>query len=362
MIIPFLIYISNERPTISVIITAFNRTEFLKECVVSVLNQDINPKEVEIIVVKNFANSEIDDFLNKRSVKAILSAECPIGRMLSLGVRNATGELISFLDDDDLFFSNKLSYVVTKFMTNKNLLYYHNSQMIINKQSEIVLNTKIERKTMNICLTNQTNMRTALMDFKRNKINLGSFFFNLSSITVRRSLLTDNLLYLERLDAHPDDFMFYLAIVQPNSKLCNEDAKLTYYRYHDSTTNVLTKNNYDGLLNKRIDLFVKSINSSKLFVEMVNDKTLNRYARSRLEHEQIMLDKLRGKTLEVLKGLIKLIFNRNLAVIEYDRKKRLKTYIGLCLYVSFYTFSKKLRFLQKFQKAHEEIQSLSRYS
>ncbi len=356
-----MIHISNN-PTISVIITAYNRTEFLKECVISVLNQDINPDDVEIIVIKNFTNLEIDNFLNKHSVKTVLTNDCPIGKMLSLGVIEAKGELISFLDDDDLFFSNKLTYVVAKFKTNQDLLYYHNSQTIIDNRSKIVLNAKIEKKTLNICLSHQTNMKSALIVFKKNDVSLDSFFFNLSSITLKRTLLTENLPYLEDLKAHTDDFMFYLSIVQPNCKLCSEEVKLTYYRYHDSTTNVLTKKNYDELLNKRIDLFIKSINSSQLFVDMVKDKTLKRYARSKLVYEQIRLDKLRGETIEVFKGVMKLILNRHLAVIEYDRKKRLKTYLGLFVYISFYTFSKKIKFLKKLQETHNEIQSLSRYS
>jgi glycosyltransferase involved in cell wall biosynthesis len=44
----------NRKPYISVIITAHNRKEFLKEAIQSALNQTLERSNYEILVIKNF--------------------------------------------------------------------------------------------------------------------------------------------------------------------------------------------------------------------------------------------------------------------------------------------------------------------
>lgn len=60
-------------PFISVIITAYNRKEFLLEAVNSALNQTLPKDEYEIIVVRNF--SEYDDILKNLDVKTVFANE-----------------------------------------------------------------------------------------------------------------------------------------------------------------------------------------------------------------------------------------------------------------------------------------------
>jgi glycosyltransferase involved in cell wall biosynthesis len=98
-------------PFISVIITAHNRREFLLEAVNSALNQTLPKDEYEIIVVKNFEDERIEKFLEERNVKNIVTKEEPLGAKIFKGVEESRGEVVSFLDDDDLWLPQKLEIV-----------------------------------------------------------------------------------------------------------------------------------------------------------------------------------------------------------------------------------------------------------
>ncbi|AAT42912.1 glycosyltransferase [Picrophilus oshimae] len=87
---------------ISVIVTAYNRSEYLLDAVKSALNQTLSKEKYEIIVIKNYNDDNIDEFLNKNNIKNIIM-DGTIGEYLYKGINESKGDIISFLDDDDLF-------------------------------------------------------------------------------------------------------------------------------------------------------------------------------------------------------------------------------------------------------------------
>jgi glycosyltransferase involved in cell wall biosynthesis len=62
----------NKTPYISVIVTAYNRKDFILKAIRSVLTQSLDKSEYEIIVIKNFNNKALDTFLKGKNVKTIL--------------------------------------------------------------------------------------------------------------------------------------------------------------------------------------------------------------------------------------------------------------------------------------------------
>ena len=73
------------------------------DAVNSALNQTLPKDEYEIIVVKNFEDENIDRFLEEHSVRNIIVKEEPLSAKIVKGVEESRGEVISFLDDDDLW-------------------------------------------------------------------------------------------------------------------------------------------------------------------------------------------------------------------------------------------------------------------
>jgi glycosyltransferase involved in cell wall biosynthesis len=98
------------KATISVIIPSRNRPQMLREAVASVLSQTF--PYVEIIIVLTGGDAATTDAAHELSertgVKVIATEPLGISATRNRGLADATGEWVSFLDDDDLWLPDKL--------------------------------------------------------------------------------------------------------------------------------------------------------------------------------------------------------------------------------------------------------------
>ena len=102
------------KPLVSVIITTYNRCAMVGEAIESVLKQDF--VDYEIIVVDDGSTDSTNDALRKYSqVNYFYQANQGISRARNQGLVLSQGELVCFLDSDDLWLPNKL-VVQVKFM------------------------------------------------------------------------------------------------------------------------------------------------------------------------------------------------------------------------------------------------------
>jgi len=93
--------------TVSVIITTYNRRQFLKEAAISVLNQDYQDKEV--IVVDDGSTDESVKEIEGLPVKYVWKKNGGISSARNKGIEVAQGDYIAFLDVDDQWMKGKLS-------------------------------------------------------------------------------------------------------------------------------------------------------------------------------------------------------------------------------------------------------------
>jgi len=103
------------KPLISVIVTAYNRKEFLLQAVSSALRQTLPREFYEVIVVKNFEDDDIDGELKHMGVTNLSSNSVGLGAKVSEALEMARGDVISPLEDDDMFSSDKLEVVRSVF-------------------------------------------------------------------------------------------------------------------------------------------------------------------------------------------------------------------------------------------------------
>lgn len=96
--------VEGDFPSTSVIICTFDfkRLDYLRQCVSAVLEQDVHPKEI-IIVVND--NDELEatlrsEFASVPQVRAISARPRGIATTRSVGLEAASGQLIAFVDDD----------------------------------------------------------------------------------------------------------------------------------------------------------------------------------------------------------------------------------------------------------------------
>jgi glycosyltransferase involved in cell wall biosynthesis len=98
------------RPLLSVVIPTWNRARLVCEAIESALAQ--RPGNIEVIVVDDGSKDNTSDELAQRFGSRIRLRRLPdrrgIGAARNVGVDQATGELLAFLDSDDLWLDGKL--------------------------------------------------------------------------------------------------------------------------------------------------------------------------------------------------------------------------------------------------------------
>ncbi|MCL7945686.1 glycosyltransferase [Marinobacter sp. ATCH36] len=103
----------SRKTLISVVVPAFNRVEYIRETVESVLSQDYD--QVELIVVDDGSTDGTYEILLEYAEKGDLKLlthpnRANLGQSVALNraLENASGELIAILDSDDIFLPGKL--------------------------------------------------------------------------------------------------------------------------------------------------------------------------------------------------------------------------------------------------------------
>ena len=97
---------------ISVVIPVYNCAEYINEAIDSVINQTLRPKEIIIV-----NDGSTDGLLNKiepygNGIIVINQKNKGLAEARNVGIKNSTGEIIAFLDADDIWYSHKLDLQV----------------------------------------------------------------------------------------------------------------------------------------------------------------------------------------------------------------------------------------------------------
>ena len=122
-------------PLVSIIINCYNGEKFLQECIKSILSQ--NYKNWEIIFWDNQSkdkSAEIFKSYNDERFKYFYAEKhTSLYKARNLAIRKANGELIAFIDVDDIWEKNKLELQVPLFNDSKISLVYSNLWLLKNR-------------------------------------------------------------------------------------------------------------------------------------------------------------------------------------------------------------------------------------
>lgn len=126
-------------PYISVVVTAYTRRQYLPEALRSLENQILDKSKFEVIVVKNFEHPKNDEMIRRNGWKEVTFSESlDIISMTVLGVEESRGDVVTFLDDDDMYAPERLSYIYVTFRSVKDLIWFHNLQYYIDRDGRLV--------------------------------------------------------------------------------------------------------------------------------------------------------------------------------------------------------------------------------
>ena len=89
--------------TLSIIVPVFNVGCLVKRCIESLINQSYT--NIEIIIVNDGSTDDsikfIEPYLNNPRIKYFTQTNKGLGEARNVGIRNASGTLITFVDSDD---------------------------------------------------------------------------------------------------------------------------------------------------------------------------------------------------------------------------------------------------------------------
>ena len=102
---------------VSIVITTYNRRAFLKEAVLSVLDQDYQDKE--IIIIDDGSTDGSFEEVRKFHLRYVWKQNGGISSARNMGIGVSNGEFIAFLDVDDLWKKGKLTKQVQTMIENQ---------------------------------------------------------------------------------------------------------------------------------------------------------------------------------------------------------------------------------------------------
>ena len=197
----------------------------------SLLDQTLPRDRFEILVVKNFADEEIDRFLTEHAVEHWVTTEGPLAGKILEALARSRGEVITFLEDDDLYVPQRLAVVEEAFEHDPDLGFFRNGFEVIDEEGgpfqgrmpEAVRASYTSARDLAVSEADKEQCYPALVDAHSD--------FNISTMAVRRDLLQKDPVRFRRLRVGIDRFLLYAALVSSRS-LRLDPRRLTAYRIH----------------------------------------------------------------------------------------------------------------------------------
>ena len=210
-------------PTVTVLIDTYNHERFIDDAIVSVLEQDFPPSHMEILVVDDGSTDRTPEIARKFSsrVRLIRKANGGQASAFNVGISEAKGEIIAFLDGDDWWVRNKLTRVVDALHADPTVgIVGHGIVMAYKDCSE-------ESLTLRDGFRFRANTLEGAKCFRLRRAFLGT-----SRMTIRSALLAEIGAVPEGIGIEADEYLFTLAAVMATAQILPET--LTYYRLHDA--------------------------------------------------------------------------------------------------------------------------------
>ena len=110
-------------PTVSFVVPVHNGVPYLAECLASILAQTVAP--LEVLVVDDGSTDQSGDIARSLGdpVRCLRQPHAGVSSARNHGVAEAQGELIAFLDADDLLVPQKLERQLARFAANPDLQF-----------------------------------------------------------------------------------------------------------------------------------------------------------------------------------------------------------------------------------------------
>jgi len=191
-------------PLISVIVNCHNGAKYLKTCIKSILNQKYKNFEI-IIVYDDEDQADLSTIkqvvINQSKIKLIINKK-NIGAGLSrnIGILNANGDYVAFIDSDDYWNKEKLEVQLNIMLTQKKD-FTHTSYQIVDEMG----NFKGYRKAKNF-----NNLKSTYYEIKSRETNI-MVITNSYNVIHELNIEKNNYIMLHKLNYY-NEILFAIAL------------------------------------------------------------------------------------------------------------------------------------------------------
>lgn len=212
-------------PKVSVIVPVYNAEKYIEQCISSIANQTL--QDIEIIAINDGSTDNSLNMLDnlslqyKGKLKIFSKKNGGVGSARNIGIENANGEFIKFVDADDYLKLDILERMYTIAKENNVSLVRGNYQTIVGP-------FKMEDK----CSWSDIN-GSQVVDLRNNKDYIITETSGIGNKLIGRDLIGD-LRFPEK--TKWEDLAIIPVIIASSEKLFHIDEPVYNYRVHMNTT------------------------------------------------------------------------------------------------------------------------------
>lgn len=196
---------------ISVVITTFNRPDFLQEALIGVSQQELSA--YEIIIIDDCSTKSYDEVfpLVEKLDARYLIQKSGVGANAArnIGIKESSGDIVAFLDDDDIWLPNYLKVIHEEYLGGADAIVSGFKQL---GKEEVVVTNK------DLTVTKSSLLR-------------GNTYCGMSGFSAKRDLLLQNS-FDETLN-NGQDWDMYVRLFQKGIKFKNIPEPIFLYRFQN---------------------------------------------------------------------------------------------------------------------------------
>lgn len=225
---------------LTVVLTAHDRRQFLGEALASLASQGLPADDLDVVLVANFEDPQVLRSLAGLGGRFLLCRETEQGAKIAKGLELASGEVVAFMDDDDLFEPGRLVEVQRAFAADPKLSFYRNGTRRFPTDEATAPTGKHSGPAEGAPRMRGPEATLAIAAGVRNprlfdlawKMGGG---YNTSSMAVRHDLVRDLPISFRRARVSVPPFLFYLAWVRGGGLLLDPTVR-TRVRVHSGSS------------------------------------------------------------------------------------------------------------------------------
>ena len=227
------------KPILSVLIDTYNHERYIEQTILSVIEQDFPPSELEILVVDDGSTDRTPDIVRKFAPRVRLLRKKNGGQASAFNAAfsELRGDIVSFLDGDDWWLPGKLAAVTAALEKNPGIAGVGHGYYEFN---EATGESKLRKAAQPRLLSLSTP--TAARECR-----LALEYLHMAAFTVRTSVLESCIPIPERL-AFDADAPIAMAAMARGAYLI--DQPLYYYRIHPNNLDAIDQKDVAKLRRK----------------------------------------------------------------------------------------------------------------